>query len=72
MDIIPYFSELSKQGESGRVKLNQITKYMGIALAFIPMLIVEMLVFAFPELFNSEILAGLQPDALMEYFKSMF
>lgn len=44
----------------------------GIALAFIPMLIVEMLVFAFPELFNSEILAGLQPDALMEYFKSMF
>ena len=35
MDIIPYFSELSQQGESGRAKLNQITRYMGIALAFI-------------------------------------
>ena len=35
MDIIPYFSELGKQGETGRAKLNQITRYMGIALAFI-------------------------------------
>lgn len=35
MDIIPYFSELGKQGETGRAKLNQITRYMGIVLAFI-------------------------------------
>lgn len=35
MDIIPYFSELSKQGPTGRQKLNQITRYMGIAFAFI-------------------------------------
>lgn len=35
MDIIPYFSELGKQGQSGRAKLNQITRYLGIFLAFI-------------------------------------
>ena len=35
MDIIPYFSELGKQGGTGRAKLNQITRYVGIALAFI-------------------------------------
>ena len=35
MDIIPYFAELSKQGGTGRTKLNQITRYLGIALAFI-------------------------------------
>lgn len=34
-DIIPYFSELSKQGGTGRAKLNKITRYLGIALAFI-------------------------------------
>lgn len=35
MDIIPYFSELGKQGQTGRTKLNQITRYLGIVLAFI-------------------------------------
>lgn len=35
MDIIPYFSELGKQGQTGRTKLNKITRYMGIVLAFI-------------------------------------
>lgn len=34
MDIIPYFSELTKQGGVGRNKLNQITRVMGIVLAF--------------------------------------
>lgn len=34
-DIIPYFSELAKQGGTGRAKLNKITRYLGIALAFI-------------------------------------
>ena len=32
MDIIPYFAELSKEGPVGRRKLNQITRYVGIAL----------------------------------------
>lgn len=35
MDIIPYFSELAKQGGTGRAKLNQITRYLGIFLAFV-------------------------------------
>ena len=35
MDIFPYFSDLAKQGHTGRQKLNQITRYMGIVFAFI-------------------------------------
>ena len=35
MDIIPYFSELSKEEPVGRRKLNQITRYMGIIFAYI-------------------------------------
>ena len=35
MDIIPYLTELSKQGATGRQKINQITRYMGIIFAFI-------------------------------------
>lgn len=35
MDIVPYLSELSKQGGTGRAKLNQITRVTGIILAFI-------------------------------------
>lgn len=35
MDIIPYLTELSNQGLTGRNKLNQITRIVGIALAFI-------------------------------------
>ena len=35
MDIIPYFTELSKQGPTGRQKINQITRYVGIFFAFI-------------------------------------
>ena len=34
MDIFPYFTELAKQGHTGRQKINQITRYMGIAFAF--------------------------------------
>ncbi len=35
MDIIPYFSNLAKEGHTGRVKLNKITRYLGIVLAFL-------------------------------------
>ena len=35
MDIIPYLSELNKQGYTGRQKKNQITRYVGIIFAFI-------------------------------------
>ena len=35
LDIVPYFSELEKEGPVGRQKINQITRYMGIIFAFI-------------------------------------
>ena len=35
MDIVPYFTELRKQGHTGRQKISQITRYLGIAFAFI-------------------------------------
>ena len=35
MDIIPYLSELKKQGGVGRNQLNKITRITGIALAFV-------------------------------------
>lgn len=34
MDMIPYFSDLKNDGAKGRQKLNQITKYLGIIIAF--------------------------------------
>ena len=41
MDIIPYFSNLAKEGHTGRVKLNKITRYLGIVLAFLQGLIMS-------------------------------
>lgn len=35
MDIFPYFTELKESGPTGRQKINQITRYLGIAIAFI-------------------------------------
>ena len=35
MDIVPYLSELKKQGGTGRNELNKITRISGIALAFV-------------------------------------
>lgn len=35
LDIVPYFSELSKEGPVGRQKINQITRYLGIIFAFV-------------------------------------
>lgn len=35
MDIVPYFSDLKNQGPVGRQKINSITRYLGIAFAFV-------------------------------------
>jgi len=35
MDIIPYFKELKDQGYVGRQKINKITRYLAIVLAFV-------------------------------------
>lgn len=41
MDIIPYFSNLAKEGHTGRVKLNKITRYLGIVFAFLQGLVMS-------------------------------
>ena len=51
MDIIPYLSELRKQGGTGRNQLNKITRITGIALAFI-----QGYVYSFSFLGNSGVL----------------
>ena len=35
MDIVPYFTELKKNGAEGRQKINKINRYMGLAIAFL-------------------------------------
>lgn len=42
MNIIPYFTDLAKEGYSGRRKLNTITRYLGIGIAFIQGLILAL------------------------------
>ena len=39
MDIIPVFKEWGEEGESGKQKLNQVTRYMAIGLAIVQSLI---------------------------------
>jgi len=35
MDIFPYFTELKESGPAGRQKINMITRYLGIIIAFV-------------------------------------
>ena len=35
MDIIPYFKELKEEGYTGKQKINKITRYLGIIIAFL-------------------------------------
>lgn len=56
MDIIPYFKDLKEMGEEGRVKLNRITRYVGIAFAFIQGFVYSLMIVG----------KGLEP---VEYFK---
>ena len=35
MDIVPYFKDLKDQGYTGRQKINKITRYLGIFIAFL-------------------------------------
>ncbi|HEY8364585.1 MAG TPA: preprotein translocase subunit SecY [Haloplasmataceae bacterium] len=53
MDIIPIFSEWSKEGETGKHKLDQVTRYMTIVLAFIQALAMAI---GFDTLYNGVLL----------------
>ncbi len=60
MDIIPYFTELSKQGQTGRNKINQITRILGIILAF-----VQGYMFSFAFMPNGEVLDYLEVSLVL-------
>ena len=60
MDIIPYFTELKKQGYVGRQKKNQITRYVGIAMAFI-----QGIVYSFAFLGNADALEYIRVALIM-------
>jgi len=62
MDIIPYFSELKKDGHRGQQKLNQITRYVGILFAFIQGFAIA---FAFPTSGNNSALEYLRISVIM-------
>ncbi len=60
MDIIPYFTELSKQGQTGRNKINQITRILGIILAFI-----QGYMFSFTFMPNGEVIDYLEVSLVL-------
>lgn len=60
MDIVPYLSELSKQGQTGRNKINQITRIAGIGLA-----LVQGYFFSFAVLQNGSVLQCLEIAVIM-------
>ena len=60
MDIVPYFTELSKQGQTGRNKINQITRILGIVLAFI-----QGYMFSFAFMPNGEVLDYLEVSLVL-------
>ena len=35
MDVIPYLTELAKSGQTGRLKLDKITRYLGVIISFV-------------------------------------
>ena len=35
MDVIPYLTEVAKSGQTGRLKLDKITRYLGVILSFV-------------------------------------
>lgn len=60
MDIIPYFTELAKQGQTGRNKINQITRILGIILAF-----VQGYMFSFAFMPNGEVMDYLEVSLVL-------
>lgn len=60
MDIVPYFTELAKQGQTGRNKINQITRILGIILAF-----VQGYMFSFAFMPNGEVMDYLEVSLVL-------
>ena len=62
MDIIPIFAEWSKEGETGRQKLNQVTRYAALGLAFIQALAMSI---GFDQLYGGALLVPEAPTPVM-------
>jgi len=60
MDIIPYFKELKEQGYVGRQKINKITRYLGIIIAFIQAYVISVVY-----LNNSDVMVMLKTSLVM-------
>lgn len=60
MDIIPYFSELKDQGYVGRQKINKITRYLGIIIAFIQAYVMSIFYLG-----NSDVMVMLKTSLVM-------
>lgn len=53
MDIVPVLKEWSEEGETGKKKLNQLTRYLALALAFIQALTISLgIVAAYGDIFQ--------------------
>ena len=60
MDIIPYFKELKEQGYVGRQKINKITRYLGILIAFLQAYVISIFY-----LNNSDVMVMLKTSLVM-------
>ena len=65
MDVIPVLSEWSKEGETGKRKLNQLTRYMSLGLAFIQAITMAV---GFNFMVGGVLLRTLGPAPLWLYF----
>lgn len=72
MDVIPYLTELSKSGQTGRVKLDKITRYLGVVLAFIQSYTMVMSLNATYNLFSSSSVSVFMYTAIVMTAGTMF
>lgn len=62
MDVIPYFTELSKSGVNGRKKLDSYTRYMAVVFAFIQSI---SFAYSFNNLYSGLFIGGLNTAKLL-------
>jgi preprotein translocase subunit SecY len=62
MDIVPVLSEWAKEGETGKQKINQVTRYAAFGMAFIQALAMSI---GFDRLYNGTLLLPETPTPLM-------
>lgn len=66
MDIVPKFKEWAEEGEAGREKLNQITRYLALFLAFVQALTITIGIST--SYYNIPFVASVTPNAMIYTF----